>query len=98
MCGLDFGITVDTLENFYEMPTADHIYLLDEFDHMLLNQSYKVVDKKLQGLWNFAKRNVIAFTATSSPTVERFASNIIGQPTVLKFLSSYELAHGTSPV
>jgi hypothetical protein len=47
VCGLDFGITVDTLENFYEMPSADHIYLLDEFDYMLLSQPYKVLEKKL---------------------------------------------------
>lgn len=98
VCGLDFGITVDTLDNYYEMPSQDFIYILDEFDHMVMKEPYKVTNDKVNGLWNFAKKNVIAFTATTSNVVERFATTLIDEPLVLNFVSSYELATGTSPV
>ena len=98
VCSLDFGITVDTIDNFYERPTSDYIYILDEFDHMVLKSHHKVSNNKIEGLWAFAKKNVIAFTATSNSTIEKFSSTLIGPPTLLKFISSYELSNGISPV
>ena len=95
---MDFGITVDTIDKYYDRPTSDNIYILDEFDHMVLKSNHKVSNNKIEGLWSFAKRNVIAFIATSSSTIEKFATTLIGPPTVLNFISSYELANGTSPV
>ena len=41
---------------------------------------------------------MIAFTATSSLSYERFVVNCIGKPKVLKFKSEYELVTGVSPI
>ena len=41
---------------------------------------------------------MIAFTATSSPSIERLISNTITPPVLLKFKSEYELVHAVSPV
>jgi hypothetical protein len=35
--GLDFGITIDTIDNFYENPNNDDILIIDEFDSVLMN-------------------------------------------------------------
>ena len=41
---------------------------------------------------------MIAFTATSSTSYERFVNNCITKPTILKFKSEYEMVNGASPV
>jgi len=41
---------------------------------------------------------VIAFSATSTASIERVIANNITKPTVIKFLSEYEMVNGTSPI
>ena len=41
---------------------------------------------------------MIAFSATSVPEVERLVNNCITEPKFLKFVSEYELIHGSSPI
>ena len=41
---------------------------------------------------------MIAFSATSVPEVERMVNNCISEPNVLRFISEYELIHGSSPI
>ena len=41
---------------------------------------------------------VIAFSATSTASIERVIANNISKPTVIKFLSEYEMVNGTSPI
>jgi hypothetical protein len=41
---------------------------------------------------------VIAFSATSTPSIERVITNNVTKPTVIKFLSEYEMVNGTSPI
>jgi light-regulated signal transduction histidine kinase (bacteriophytochrome) len=52
----------------------------------------------IKSLLSLKDRKVIAFSATTSPSHERFINNIIGHPIVLKFKSEYELVKGVSPV
>jgi hypothetical protein len=41
--GFDFGISVDTIENFYENPNDSDVLIIDEFDYVLINSNYKVL-------------------------------------------------------
>jgi len=74
------------------------VVILDEYDAIMEGHPFHVHDGGLNGMWQFAGRLVIAFTATSSPQHERLVSNTIGLPKVLRFKSEYELVNGTSPI
>lgn len=52
----------------------------------------------IKGLWALRGKKVIAFSATSSTSYERFMGNVVKQPVVVKFKSEYELVHHTSPI
>ena len=41
---------------------------------------------------------MIAFSATSNTSYERFVNNCITKPTILKFKSEYEMVNGASPI
>jgi hypothetical protein len=43
----DFGITVDTIENFIENPTSDEIVIIDEFDYVMMNKAFHCCQKKI---------------------------------------------------
>jgi hypothetical protein len=41
--GFDFGITVDSIDNFFENPSDSDILIIDEFDDVLMNYNFKVL-------------------------------------------------------
>lgn len=43
-------------------------------------------------------KNVIAFSATTSPSHERILFHCVKKPMSLKFISEYEMIHEVSPV
>lgn len=95
---LDFGITILTIDEYLLTPTNDKVVIIDEFDYILLQKQYKVVNNKINGLWNLQDKTLITFTATSSVIFEKFASKVIASPKVLRFQSQYEFINGTTPI
>jgi hypothetical protein len=95
---VDFGIQVVTIDYFYQYGTNDTIIILNEYDTIIDKNPYAVYNQQLAGVWNFRDKHVIAFSATSSASYERFVANCIVKPKMLKFKSEYELVHGTSPI
>jgi hypothetical protein len=43
-------------------------------------------------------KKVIAFSATSTPSIERVIQNNITKPSLIKFKSEYEMVSGSSPI
>jgi hypothetical protein len=41
--GFEFGITVDTIDNFYENPNCNDVLIIDEFDYVLMKTNYKIL-------------------------------------------------------
>ena len=95
---VDYSISVTSIERFYEEAYPGEIVILNEYDLIVNQSSYLLSDTSAKGLWTFRDRQVIAFTATSSPSIERLISNTITPPVLLKFKSEYELVHAVSPV
>lgn len=95
---VDASITVTSIERLYTEGPWSEIIILDEYDLIVSKSSYFVQQVNILGLWQLRGKRVFAFSATSSASYERFVSNVIMQPKVLKFKSEYEYVHGTSPV
>lgn len=64
----------------------------------MINTSYAIHTNNINGICQLKGRRVIAFSATTSVAIERFISNCIMKPLIIKFLSEYELLNGISPV
>jgi hypothetical protein len=99
MLGLvDFGITIVTMDWFYQHGSRDDIIIINEYDMILDNQYYTINNNAITGVWSLKNFKVIAFSATTSTSLERYVNNCISRPTVLKFTSEYELIHGTTSI
>ena len=98
LAAVHFGINVTSIDDFYLEGSKHDVILLNEYDLIINQHPYHVQKSGAKGLWQLNGRRVIAFTATSSVHYERFVSNCITKPIVLKFKSEYELVHGASPV
>jgi hypothetical protein len=59
--------------------------MIDEYDIIVNQAPYAVYNNTLCGLWYFKDRKVIAFSATSTTSIERVIHNSINEATVLKF-------------
>jgi hypothetical protein len=95
---VDFGITVCTIDWFYQYGSKDDIIIIDEYDSIIQSGPYMVFDKEINGVWEFKGRKVFAFTATSSVAFERFVHNCIAPPAILRFSSEYEIKNKISPI
>lgn len=93
-----FDIQVFTIENFYQGQCNGMVIILDEYDSILSETPYAVANSTLTGIWQLRQHKVIAFSATSFRHIERFVSNCVRQPTVLNFMSEYEVCNGINPI
>ncbi len=92
------NIAVSTIEEFYDEGSKRDVIILDEYDSIVQDYPYAFTNQSINGLWNLKGRKVIAFSATSTPSIERVIANNVTKPTVIKFLSEYEMVNGTSPI
>ena len=92
---IDYGIYID---DFYKYGSKHDVVILNEYDLLINEHSYNEYEQGIKGLWQLKGRNVIAFTATSNTSYERFVNNCITKPTILKFKSEYEMVNGASPI
>jgi hypothetical protein len=92
------NIAVTTIEEFYDEGSKRDVLILDEYDSIVQDYPYAFSNQSINGLWNLKGRKVIAFSATSTPSIERVITNNVTKPTVIKFLSEYEMVNGTSPI
>jgi hypothetical protein len=89
---------VQTIDYFYQYGSKDEVIIIDEYDSILTTTPYNLSYSKVNGIWQFRGKRVIAFSATSSPGLERLVNNCISSFTSLKFPSEYELINGFSPI
>lgn len=87
-----------TVEKFFTEPYPTDVVLLNEYDVIINECPFIVQSSSIRGLWSLREKKVIAFSATTSPSYERFVHNCIASPKVLKFKSEYEMVHGSSPI
>jgi hypothetical protein len=69
-----------TIDFFYKFGCNDDIILIDEYDIIATDRPYTVCNSQVAGLWKLRLKNVIAFSATSSPAIEKFVNKCIGPP------------------
>ena len=50
---------------------------MNEYDIMIDDYPYMVSNQQVSGVWQFKDKQVIAFSATSSSSYERFVNNYI---------------------
>lgn len=91
-------IAVTSIEDFYEEGPKRDVIILDEYDTIVQEWPFVVGQQNINGLWTLKGKKVIAFSATSTPSIERVVSNNITKPTVIKFKSEYEMVSGSSPI
>lgn len=95
---INYGIEVTSIDDFYKEGSKHDVIILNEYDLLINEHSYYEQQHGIKGLWQLKDRRVIAFTATSNTSYERFVNNCITKPTILKFKSEYEMVNGASPI
>lgn len=53
---LDFGISVMTIEWFYENNSNDEVVIIDEYDEIFSKLPYHIYNDMIQGIWLFKER------------------------------------------
>ena len=91
-------IGVTSIEEFYDEGPKRDVIIIDEYDSIVQDWSYYLNQSTINGLWSLRGKRVIAFSATSTPSIERVIENCVSKPSIVKFLSEYELAKGACPV
>lgn len=91
-------IAVTSIEEFYDEGPRRDVIIIDEYDSIVQDWSYVLGQQSINGLWTLKGKKVIAFSATSTPSIERIIQNIVIKPTVIKFKSEYEMVNGASPI
>ena len=95
---MDYSINVVTVEQFLREPQRAEVVLINEYDVIINDTPMIVHSSSIKGLWSLREKQVVAFSATSSSSYERFVFNCIAPPTVLKFKSEFEMVHESSPI
>lgn len=71
--------------------------IIDEYDHIISKNLFGIYNETINGFWSFKAKNVYAFSATSSKSMERLVSKVVSLPQKLVFDSEYEFLNGVSP-
>lgn len=75
---LDYGITVVSIDQYYQYGSTDKLVIIDEYDEIMYHKSYGVFNEMINGVWQLKDKITYAFSATSSIPIERFVFKTIG--------------------
>ena len=79
-----------TISEYYQNGSNDDVFLLDEFDQIIYQNFYGIFNDSINGIWSFKDKNVYAFSATSSMSIERLVFKTISNHQKLTFNIEYE--------
>jgi hypothetical protein len=69
-----------TIDHFYQYGSPDDIVLIDEYDEIIGKYPYSISNEAITGIWVFKDKNVFAFSATTSRSIERLVFKVLSMP------------------